>query len=83
MLVPLPTGISISKTQLSILTDRFIDQFAQSIGERNLKERIVYRESFGPNEFRSSFNAWQAPPLVHRIFSNKVPFGEHRTKVKN
>lgn len=63
MLVPLPAGVSLNKTKLAQLTEKFIDQFAESIGEKDLKDRIVYQESFGPNDFETKFGAWQGTAL--------------------
>lgn len=63
MLVPLPTGLTLSARQKQTLTKRFIAQLAHSINEPNLAERITFQESFGPNDFASRFYAWQGSAL--------------------
>jgi phytoene desaturase len=63
VLVPLPTGILLTKKQQATLTDRFLTQIATAISEPDLAQKIVTIESFGPNDFTSTFNAWKGTAL--------------------
>lgn len=63
VLVPLPPGISLTAKQQAALADEYIDQIAVQSGVPDLRQRIVYQRSFGPNDFRSKFHAWQASAL--------------------
>lgn len=57
-LIPLPAGIDISAAEELALADRFIEQIGRMIDAPDLAERIIFRKVFGPNNFKSSFNAW-------------------------
>jgi phytoene desaturase len=63
VLVPLPTGILLTKKQQEKLTDRFLAQIATAIKEPNLAKKIVTLETFGPNDFTDTFNAWKGTAL--------------------
>jgi len=63
VLVPLPTDVHITKVGQKKLTDRFIQQIADSIGEPNLAKRIVTLETFGPNDFKETFHSWEGTAL--------------------
>lgn len=63
VLVPLPTGFSIDRAELTKLTDHFINEIAQHMEVPDLADRIVYRESFGPDQFKEKFHAWQGTAL--------------------
>lgn len=63
VLVPLPTGITLTATQQRKLVDRFIRQIATQINQPDLIERVVTIESFGPNDFKTTFNAWEGTAL--------------------
>ncbi|MEO6110014.1 MAG: phytoene desaturase family protein [Candidatus Saccharimonadales bacterium] len=63
VLVPLPAGVKISKIQTAQLTERFIEQLSTSIDQPDLKDRIVFQESFGPGDFETKFGAWQGTAL--------------------
>jgi phytoene desaturase len=63
VLVPLPTGIDVTPTIKKELTDRFIDQLATTLATPDFKERIVTIESFGPNDFKDKFYAWEGTAL--------------------
>jgi phytoene desaturase len=69
VLVPLPSGVKIDKRSLQRLTRRTIDQLATVLEIPDLTSRIVYQESFGPNQFESQFHAWQGTALgtSHRL----------------
>jgi phytoene desaturase len=63
VLVPLPTGISLTKEQQATLTDRFLIQIATAIKEPDLLKKIVSLEAFGPNDFTDTFNSWKGTAL--------------------
>jgi len=63
VLVPLPTGLSLTAKQQLTLASRFITQLATSINQPDLAERIVSQDVFGPRDFKSEFNAWQGSAL--------------------
>ena len=86
MLVPLPTGINLSKKKQSELADHFLKQFGTAIGEPKLHEKVMYQESFGPNDFKNRYNAWQGSALgmSHVLFQSalwRIP--PRSKKVKN
>jgi phytoene dehydrogenase-like protein len=59
----LPTGIELGDAQQEALADRYLDQFANMTGAHDLKDRIVHRKLFGPNDFVTRFHAYQASAL--------------------
>jgi phytoene desaturase len=63
MLVPLPTGVALSKKQQDALAARCLDTFATAIGEPNLRDKIVSQEQFGPADFKDTFHAWKGTAL--------------------
>lgn len=63
ILVPLPTGVSLTVDEQTKLADDYFDQFAETINEPDLKNRVVYWKLFGPNEFITRFHAHQASAL--------------------
>ena len=63
VLVPLPTGITLTKKQQDTLTSRFVDQISTAIKEPHFKDRIVTLETFGPNDFMDTFNSWNGTAL--------------------
>jgi len=63
VLAPLPTGVSLTKLQQKKLAQTFIARIATAINEPDLQKNIVTMETFGPNEFSSTFNAWQGTAL--------------------
>lgn len=86
MLVPLPTGLNLTKKKQAELADHFLTQFGNAIGEPNLTKKVVYQESFGPNDFKTRYNAWQGSALgmSHLLFQSalwRIP--PRSKKVKN
>src|SRR3989338_7816572 len=63
ILVPLPPDATVDDTDIESLADQYIIQFSQMTGIADFAERIVSRELFGPNAFRTKFHAWQATAL--------------------
>jgi len=63
VLIPLPTDVHITKVAQKKLADRFIQQIAKAIGVPKLADQIVSLETFGPGDFKDSFNAWEGTAL--------------------
>ena len=62
VLVPLPSGISITQPELEKLADGFLEQIRQTTSV-DLKSRTVSRTLFGPNDFKAKYNSWQSSML--------------------
>jgi phytoene desaturase len=63
VLAPLPSGISLNDADTKVLTQRFLKQVADAINEPELTDRIVTLETFGPDDFKDSFNSWNGTAL--------------------
>ena len=63
VLAPLPTGVKLTKQQQDKLAKTFIAQIATAINEPDLQKNIVSLDTFGPNDFSHTFNAWQGTAL--------------------
>lgn len=62
VLVPVPSGITISQTQLEKLADTYLEQIHKTTGV-DLKSRTISRTLFGPNDFDEKYNSWQSSML--------------------
>lgn len=63
VLVPLPPGKDLQLDAQKQLTDRYLDQIARMIDVPDLRERIVFSQTFGPNDFMTKFHSWQSTAL--------------------
>lgn len=63
VLVPLPAGVTISDVQKTKVADKYLSQIETNLGIPDLRKRIVVKETFGPNDFKDKFNAWQGTAL--------------------
>lgn len=63
VLVPLPAGVELDRKAMSRAGDIYLKQIEHTLGIKNLQERIVTKELFGPNDFSEKFNAWQNTAL--------------------
>ena len=63
VLIPLPTDVHITKVAQQKLVTRFIGQVAQAVGAPDLEKQIVSLDTFGPNDFKTTFNAWEGTAL--------------------
>lgn len=63
MLVPLPPDADVSSKEISVLADEYIAQFSKMTGIPDFQDRIVTKQLFGPDDFRTKFHAWQATAL--------------------
>jgi phytoene desaturase len=86
ILIPGPAGQKLDTAALSKLANRYVDQFARTIHEPDLRSRIVFQENFGPNEFETEYMAWQATALgpAHTLRQSAFFRPSNRSKkVKN
>lgn len=60
MLIPIPAGVAIEKDDEATLAKNFITRFGEAIGEPELLESVEAMHVYGPTDFASQFNAWQA-----------------------
>lgn len=64
VLVPVPAGpCTLNDEELSAYADGYLDQIADYANIPDLKERIVYKKLFGPNDFENTYNSWQGSML--------------------
>ncbi len=62
VLVPLPAGVEVSADKLSELADDYLRQIDTMTGA-NLRERLLVKELFGPNDFLTQYYSWQSSML--------------------
>lgn len=58
ILMPLPAGVSLTRAQQDELAETAVDAFGSAAGIKDLRQRIVSKLIFGPDDFRERFNAW-------------------------
>lgn len=58
ILMPLPAGVTLSPSEQEALANRAIDAFSAAAGIADVHERIVSKFIFGPEDFKTQFNAW-------------------------
>lgn len=63
VLVPLPSGVSLSDNEQSSLANTYISQIGKMAGIKNLRSRIVSQTIVGPDDFSRNFNAWESTAL--------------------
>ncbi len=63
VLVPFPSGLSLTDAECQQLADRFIAQLGKMAGIPNFVDRVVSRTIFSPDDFAYNFNAWQNTAL--------------------
>ncbi len=86
MLIPGPSGKALNDKELSDYADMYIDQFAKTINQPDLRDRIVYQKNFGPSEFAEQYNAWEGTALgaAHTLRQSAFFRPSNRSKkVKN
>ena len=62
VLVPLPAGVSFGKKEIDRMTTHYLEQITQMTGVM-LKDRIIVKETFAPNDFKTKFHSWQSSML--------------------
>jgi phytoene desaturase len=63
VLVPLPAGLVTTKKQLETMAESYLAQIEKNLGIGDLRERIVFKQLFGPHDFTDRYNAWQGTAL--------------------
>ena len=63
VIVPYPSGLSITSDECENLADRYIQQLAEMAHIPDFAQRIVSRTVVGPDDFASNFNAWEYTAL--------------------
>lgn len=58
-LVPIPSGVTLTRKQQQQLADTSIATFSKAAGIPDLAERIVEQHLFGPEDFAERYNAWE------------------------
>lgn len=62
VLVPLPSGISLTKSQMEELGSEYLAQIKDMTGV-DLESRILTKKFFGPDDFKTKFFAWRSSML--------------------
>lgn len=62
ILVPLPSGVEIASAELNDLADKYIAQIETMTGVQ-LANRLLVKELFGPNDFRTKYYSWRSSML--------------------
>lgn len=63
VLVPFPPDRDLSDKEVTELTDQYLTQIARDTNTPDLKERIIFKQIFGPNDFSTKFHSWQNTAL--------------------
>lgn len=82
VLVPLPTNISMTHTQLNKLADQQLEAFGKAADVPDLSKRVVFRELFGPDDFSKTYNAWQGTALGPSHILRQSAFWRIKNKSK-
>lgn len=86
VLVPLPAKPDLHQHDLEKYANMYLDQIAQQAGIPDLKERIVTKKLYGPNDFANDYHAWNgtALGLSHELKQSAMFRPKTRSKkVKN
>lgn len=62
VLVPLPANIDVDKSTLENIAEKYLEQIEVMTGI-SLRERLVVKELFGPNDFLTKYYSWQSSML--------------------
>lgn len=63
VLIPLPAGVAINRTQLPKVAEKYLSLIEAKMGIKDLRQRLVVKELFGPNDFTDKFNSWHGTAL--------------------
>lgn len=86
ILVPIPSGVTLSSQQQAELADTAIASFARAANLPDLMERVTEKHVFGPNDFAARYNAWQynafggESHLLSQSVIFRTPNKSHRVK---
>lgn len=62
VLVPLPAGVEIPNSELDAVADSYLSQI-ETMTKIRLRDRLVVKELFGPNDFLTKYYSWQSSML--------------------
>ncbi|MBH2007286.1 phytoene desaturase [Candidatus Saccharibacteria bacterium] len=62
VLVPLPAGVEVDADELDTLADGYLQQIEEMTGA-SLRDRLLVKELFGPNDFLTQYYSWQSSML--------------------
>lgn len=86
VLVPLPAGKSMDAIEQAAFTAQYLDQITTMTGIADLQRRIVFQQTFGPDDFATKFHSWQSTALgASHILRQSAFFrtSNHSKKVDN
>ncbi len=86
VLVPFPSGVSISDAEYETIADNYIKDIERMTGIKDLFDRIVFRKLMTPNEFGSRYNSWNLNSIgpAHTLRQTGIfRTGNVSKKVKN
>lgn len=71
VLVPLPAGVDLTEKEVESLTSHYLTQIETMTGV-DLASRILTKTHFGPNDFKTKYNAWQSSMLgpSHKLWQS-------------
>lgn len=62
VLVPLPAGLSVDADALEVMADTYLQQIETMTGV-SLRDKLLVRELFGPDDFLTQYYSWQSSML--------------------
>ena len=62
VLVPLPAGVEIPNSELDAVADSYLSQI-ETMTKIRLRDRLIVKELFGPNDFLTKYYSWQSSML--------------------
>jgi len=75
VLVPIPPNINLSSKKLESIADGYLDQMSANLDIPDLKKRLIVKELFGPNDFKTKYYSWQATALgASHVLSQSAMF---------
>ena len=63
VLVPLPSGIEVSESELNDTAEKYIQQIAEMTKITDFSKRIKYKKIYGPSDFSNDFFSWDSTAL--------------------
>jgi 1-hydroxy-2-isopentenylcarotenoid 3,4-desaturase len=86
VLVPIPAGKNFNSSDIENHANKYIEQIADMSGIKDLKNRIVSKTLFGPQDFMNKYNSWQGTALgLSHLFKQSAIFRpkNQSSKLKN